>query len=86
MGTDKHSYFMMEEHRDIVASDNRYKSGIYVRFDWRNPNHYLKKYPKHILNLHPFYYIIEKVLGKEHFFDVFLSSGKIVPLGDKCIS
>lgn len=86
VGTDKHSYFMMEEHKDIVAAGNRYKNGIYVRFDWRNPNHYLKNHPKHILNLYPFYYIVEKALGKEQFFNAFLTLTKVLPLGDKCIS
>lgn len=34
----------------------------------------------------PYYYVIEKCVGKEHFFELFLKGNKIIPMGDKCIS
>lgn len=39
------------------------------------------------INLDPYFYTIEKYLGKEEFFKIFLSDQtKCKPIGDKCIS
>ena len=54
----------MDLESKIVGENGKYKCGIYIRFDWRNPNHYLKDYPKLVLNLNPYYYIIERSVGK----------------------
>lgn len=48
----------MDLEESIVDKDNKYQSGIYIRFDWRNPNHFIRSFPKYILNLSPYYYII----------------------------
>jgi hypothetical protein len=64
LGTDKHSYQGIQSIGDIVDVNNCYANGVYIRFDWRNPNHIIKKYPNIVLNEDPFYYVIEKWVGK----------------------
>lgn len=44
VGTDKHSFFGVNDQQygeKIVKHSNncQYSNGIYIRFDWRNPNH-----------------------------------------------
>lgn len=85
IGTDKHSYYLFNQSGN-VDEDSKYKQGIYVRFDWRNPNHMVKGLKPTLINLNPFYYIIERYIGKEKFFLTFLKKSSIVPLGDKAIS
>lgn len=41
VGTDKHSYFGFKKEKALVQNDQQLKCGIYIRFDWRNPNHVL---------------------------------------------
>ena len=65
-------------------SQGRYDGGIYVRFDWRNPNHIYEPLPESVINLDPYYYVVEKYLGKVVFFDKILSNCKAI--GDKCIT
>lgn len=58
LGTDKHSFVGIQNIGQICAKDNNYNGGIYIRFDWRNPNHYLIANRNLTLNLDPYYYII----------------------------
>lgn len=39
-----------------------------------------------MLNQNPYYYTIEKSMGKEAFFRTFLQKSNVKPVGDKCIS
>lgn len=64
VGTDKHSYFGLKNEQAVVGEKGRLACGIYVRFDWRNPNHYLVADPSFALNQDPYYYVVEKYLGK----------------------
>jgi hypothetical protein len=72
--------------KELVTSPSIYSKGIYVRFDWRNPNHFLPSHPNTVINQNPYYYLIEKHIGKERFFLKFLKKSAVKPLGDKCIS
>ena len=63
VGTDKHSYFGLGE-TGLASPEGRYGCGVYIRFDWRNPNHFLRSQPTHLLNSCPYYYLIEKHIGK----------------------
>ena len=84
-GTDKHSYYGMTT-SDIVLPGGEYKTGPYVRFDWRNPNHVDINNGSSI-NQDMYYYICEETIGKERFFDLFLKDGKLVkPFGDRSVS
>lgn len=58
LGTDKHSFFGIQSKEEICDVNNCYQGGIYVRFDWRNPNHVFTPNPKITLNEDPYYYII----------------------------
>lgn len=69
-----------------MGADKKLKNGIYIRFDWRNPNHIVRKYPKYLLNMNLYYYVVEKSIGKEIFFDKFLRKDNLLPIGDKCIT
>ena len=68
VGTDKHSYYGILNEKELVKNAGKLKKGIYVRFDWRNPNHILKQHKGYMLNQNPYYYVIEKAMGKEQFF------------------
>lgn len=57
IGTDKVSYHHLEEEEKIVHKGD-YVGGLYVRFDWRNPNQTLKKYPHLRINTDPYYYVV----------------------------
>lgn len=66
-GTDKHSYHNMgDKQYDIVTGNDKelqpYHRGIYLRFDWRNPNHVTST--KQSASDNPFYYILEDYVGK----------------------
>lgn len=64
LGTDKYSYMGMQKCRQICDANNCYAGGIYVRFDWRNPNHIFTVAPSITLNEDPYYYLVEKNVGK----------------------
>ena len=85
-GTDKHSYYNIRNVKQIVLDSGEYTNSLYIRFDWRNPNHTLNG-----LNVtdSPYYYLIEEYEGKETFFTKYLSKSNIlgiIPYGDKTIS
>lgn len=89
IGTDKHSYFNLDRLGQLVNKDklaNKYSCGIYVRFDWRNPNHVLKDHPNYLISSQRYYYLVEKFVGKSQFFETFLKHPQVKPMGDKCIS
>ena len=65
--------------------NQQYSTGIYVRYDWRNPNHIIRSNPSLLINADPFYYIIESHFQKEEFFSQILSK-KCEAVGDKCIT
>ena len=81
-GTDKHSYYQLKTLKSTVLETGEYICGPYVRFDWRNPNHLdiTGKSP----NENPYYYLIEEAMGKEKFFEKYLSQVK--PFGDRSIN
>ncbi|EGX93066.1 hypothetical protein CCM_04438 [Cordyceps militaris CM01] len=80
-GTDKHSFFGMAADPNVTLPTGQYKRGPYVRFDWRNPNHvYNGVNPA----THPFYHLMEASVGKNAFYDKYLT-GRAKPLGDKCV-
>lgn len=80
-GTDKHSFFGMVTDPNVTLPTGHYKRGPYVRFDWRNPNHTYKG-----INpaTHPFYYLMETSVGKDVFYDNYLTA-RAKPFGDKCV-
>ena len=85
-GTDKHSYFGLRKNNSIVLDTGEYMNGIYIRFDWRNPNHIINNIN---VNENPYYYLIETHDGKEAFFTKYLSKTNIygvIPLGDRTIN
>ena len=85
-GTDKHSYYQIINSSDIVLKNGEYKSGPYVRFDWRNPNH-IDKLTGLSVGQNKYYYVFEKSIGKEAFFKLFLTNSEYTkPFGDKNIS
>jgi phosphoribosyl-AMP cyclohydrolase/phosphoribosyl-ATP pyrophosphohydrolase/uncharacterized protein related to proFAR isomerase len=87
-GTDKHSYYGIQKFDRIVSPENSYRAGLYVRFDWRNPNH-VTRHGISVTEAIPNYYILEEIMGKEYFFETYLARNNpfgIVPYGDKCIS
>jgi phosphoribosyl-ATP pyrophosphohydrolase len=84
-GTDKHSYYGMAG-SDFVLATGEYKTGPYVRFDWRNPNH-ISVSSGVSVSQNSYYYICEETIGKERFFELFLKHGNnIKPFGDRSIS
>ncbi|KAG9252267.1 uncharacterized protein F5Z01DRAFT_682750 [Emericellopsis atlantica] len=80
-GTDKHSFFGMVNDPSVTLPTGQYKRGPYVRFDWRNPNHTYKGVNP---ATHPFYHLMEASVGKDVFYDRFLTA-RATPLGDKCV-
>ncbi|UJR20148.1 hypothetical protein I4U23_023280 [Adineta vaga] len=87
-GTDKNSYYGILQNENIVSlnTNEEYRSGPYVRFDWRNPNH-ISPTTKRALSENIYYYIYEQSVGKEEFFKKILSNKQYaVPMGDKNIS
>lgn len=51
----------MRNIEEIVNNNNNsnfYKNGVYIRIDWRNPNHILKDNPNLLLNQDKYYYVI----------------------------
>jgi hypothetical protein len=46
----------------------------------------MTSHPGLVLNADPYYYVVEKYLGKEHFFKLFLTNNHINPIGDKCVT
>ncbi|KAL6150205.1 hypothetical protein ACJQWK_00298 [Exserohilum turcicum] len=81
LGTDKHSFFGMVAHAGVTLATGQYRRGPYVRFDWRNPNHtYKGANPA----THPFYHAMEASVGKDVFYDEFLTA-RARPFGDKCV-
>lgn len=88
-GTDKHSYFGLKNTNSIVLESGEYANSLYIRFDWRNPNHVIHGTTGSNVNINPYYYLIEEYEGKEEFFTKFLSSNnnlEIQPYGDKTIN
>ncbi|KAH7345796.1 hypothetical protein BKA66DRAFT_434082 [Pyrenochaeta sp. MPI-SDFR-AT-0127] len=81
LGTDKHSFFGMASNSSVTLPTGQYKRGPYVRFDWRNPNHAYKG-----INpaTHPFYYLMEASVGKEAFYNKYLTA-RAKPFGDRCV-
>lgn len=86
LGTDKHSFHGLSGKPEICGESGVYQGGIYVRFDWRNPNHQYEPHPNKVINLDPYYYVLEKHMGKEEFFTKVLSRPGCKPIGDKCIT
>ncbi|KAL3417352.1 hypothetical protein PVAG01_11352 [Phlyctema vagabunda] len=80
-GTDKHSFYGMATDPNITLPTGQYKRGPYVRFDWRNPNHVYKGANP---ATHPFYYLMEASVGKDVFYDNYLTA-RAKPFGDKCV-
>ena len=64
VGTDKHSYYGLGQEPLLAKEDGKLKNGIYIRFDWRNPNHIIKNHSEYLLNQNIYYYVIEKSIGK----------------------
>ena len=89
-GTDKHSYYNLENDSKFVDEKGIYKNGDYIRFDWRNPNHIIDDGSSKLFKKNPaenlMYYVIEEKYGKEEFFNKYLKSSFVKPLGDKQIS
>ena len=78
-GTDKHSYYGFKSR--YADPEGRYLFGPYVRFDWRNPNH-VDDHGVDVRESLKDYYKIEADMGKEAFFEKYLTK----PMGDKTIS
>jgi broad-specificity NMP kinase len=74
-GTDKNSFYEILDHENIVLpnTNGEYRTGPYVRLDWRNPNHVSPK-TKKALNYNPYYYLYERIVGKEEFFHRILTN------------
>ncbi len=88
-GTDKHSYYGLKNVNQIVLESGEYSNSLYIRFDWRNPNHVIGGTSGINPNTHFCYYLIEEYEGKEQFFNKYLSKTNtlgIVPFGDKTIN
>lgn len=88
-GTDKHSYHGIRTNRSIVFESGEYCNGLYVRFDWRNPNHVIGGSLGPNVNSNPYYYLVEEFEGKEKFFSKYLDKSNqlgITPYGDKTIN
>jgi phosphoribosyl-AMP cyclohydrolase/phosphoribosyl-ATP pyrophosphohydrolase/imidazole glycerol phosphate synthase subunit HisF len=88
-GTDKHSYYEIKKDRSIVLENGEYTNSMYIRFDWRNPNHVINGSMGVNVNESDYYYLIEKYEGKQLFFDKYLSKNNdlnITPYGDKTLS
>lgn len=88
-GTDKHSYFGIKNINSIVLENGEYASGLYVRFDWRNPNHVIGGTMGQCVNSSPYYYVVESFDDKEPFFTRYLSKQntlQITPFGDKTVN
>lgn len=91
VGTDKHSYYALDstEYGEKIVhhcnNEGMYSSGVYVRFDWRNPNHISVK-TRRALSENPHYYTLEEYVGKDRFFEEYIHDAKkCKPFGDKCI-
>jgi phosphoribosyl-AMP cyclohydrolase/phosphoribosyl-ATP pyrophosphohydrolase/uncharacterized protein related to proFAR isomerase len=88
-GTDKHSYYGLKSTNSIVLDSGEYVNSLYIRFDWRNPNHVIGGTTGINVNSNSYYYLIEKFEGKEQFFIKYLSKTNnlnIVPFGDKTVN
>ncbi len=88
-GTDKHSYHKLKNSNQIVLDSGEYSNSLYIRFDWRNPNHVIGGTSGINPNTNFCYYLIEEYEGKEEFFNKYLSKTNtlgIVPFGDKTIN
>ena len=88
-GTDKHSYYGIRSNNKVVLESGEYVNGLYVRFDWRNPNHVIGGSMGLNVNSNPYYYLVEEYEGKENFFSKYLSKTNtynITPYGDKTIN
>lgn len=80
-GTDKHSFFGILSDSSVTLPTGHYRRGPYVRFDWRNPNHtYKGTNPA----THPFYHLMEASVGKDVFYDEYLTA-RAKSFGDKCV-
>jgi len=63
VGTDKHSFYGLDSplYQDKIVSQHvtgLYSSGVYIRFDWRNPNHTSVSTKKSLAD-NPYYYTME---------------------------
>jgi phosphoribosylformimino-5-aminoimidazole carboxamide ribonucleotide (ProFAR) isomerase/phosphoribosyl-ATP pyrophosphohydrolase len=88
-GTDKHSYYGIRNNNSIILDNGEYVNSLYIRFDWRNPNHVLGGTTGINVNTDPYYYFIETYEGKETFFTKYLSKNnhlEIKPFGDKTVN
>ena len=88
-GTDKHSYFGIRTNNKVVMESGEYVNGLYVRFDWRNPNHVIGGAMGSNVNSSPYYYLVETYEGKENFFSKYLSKSNMYEIksyGDKTIN
>jgi GTPase SAR1 family protein len=84
-GTDKHSYYSMINDGDIVNTNGEYVNGLYIRTDWRNPNHVFVSSGKATTE-NKYYYVMEEIFGNEMFFEKFLKNQNFVkPIGDKIV-
>ena len=88
-GTDKHSYYGLKNSNSIVLDSGEYANSLYIRFDWRNPNHVIGGTTGSNVNSNPYYYLIESFEGKEQFFTKYLAKTNnlgIIPFGDKTVN
>lgn len=84
-GTDKHSYYGIRYDSSICLENGEYKSCLYTRIDWRNPNHVSVKTGKACTE-NTYYYVVEEIFGKEKFFETYLRDlTYFKPYGDKTI-
>lgn len=82
-GTDKHSYYGLRTNSLLVKPSGEYNNGLYIRTDWRNPNH-IYNTSKRAVTENKYYYPAETIYGKEQFFTDFIKP-YCTPIGDKVI-
>lgn len=82
-GTDKHSYYGLRTNHLLVNPSGEYINGLYIRTDWRNPNHVYTS-SKRAVTENKYYYPAESYYGKERFFSEFIIP-YCIPVGDKVI-
>lgn len=84
IGTDKHNLLGFAKNPSIsIPETGEFKSGPYVRFDCRNPNHVDRKTLMNPVES-PYYYVVEQIFGKDLFFEKFLKGDQSLfkPAGD----
>ncbi|ATZ80961.1 bifunctional phosphoribosyl-AMP cyclohydrolase/phosphoribosyl-ATP pyrophosphatase protein [Bodo saltans virus] len=84
VGTDKHSYYGYNGFNKN-SNNSELNNGLYVRFDWRNPNH-IDPVTKVNVAETQYYFTAEECVGKDNFYQSFIKESGMIPLGDKTIS